>query len=421
MEVKVEKVDNPYARLLYWETWNFMTLQHARFDFDGDNIINLKGYNDVGKSAALRALDVLFFDIKPNRQVNFITDDKGYTRILAYFEDGVTILRDKYLNGMSLYEMYKDSDLIFTTREGNALTRISGVPAPIKDYLGLVYYDDVYVNSRSCFELQLGIQTSGSDNYRMFNTVLRSEEIYNAANSLNTDKNALGSEITSLTAELSFMERQSLLSDYVDREVIEYLKTADIECDSLIEQESLINECIGLSAKIADLVELAEIEYLDVDRVSSISDISDKLSFLSSIPEVDSIDSLDMERLSSLSELDELIVCLSGLDEVSEIPVIDSERVNDLTGITWYLQELSTLDSIPDVSSLELDVSRLVELSTISSLVSSIQKVDMQLERSKATLLGLENDLVFARSQFEETSVGYMQCPDCGAYFMAES
>ena len=141
-----------YSRLIKWEVFNFMSIEHGECEFDDKNIVNLKGYNDSGKSAMLRALDVLMSNMSPQKQVEFIQDDKDFFRIIAYFDDGVSILRDKYINGQSLYEMYKDGTVIFSTKVGNALARVSEVPEPIRNYLGLIQYDNTVLNSRSCFE-----------------------------------------------------------------------------------------------------------------------------------------------------------------------------------------------------------------------------------------------------------------------------
>ena len=106
-----------YSKLVSWEVWNFMSLAHAKAEFDEKGIINFKGYNDSGKSAMLTALKVLMCNTNPQKQVGFIQDDKEYFRVLASFDDNVQILRDKYINGQSLYEMYKDGQCIFSTKQ----------------------------------------------------------------------------------------------------------------------------------------------------------------------------------------------------------------------------------------------------------------------------------------------------------------
>ena len=166
---------SPYSRLLWWTAENFMSIENGKCEFDERNIINLKGYKDSGKSAMLLALKVLLSNSHPTKQVDFIQDNKDYFRIIAYFDDGVMILRDKYINGQSLYEMYKDNQVIFSTKQKNgALSSVKGVPEPIQQYLGLITYEDAILNARACFEKQIGVQTTGSENYKMFNTVLKS-------------------------------------------------------------------------------------------------------------------------------------------------------------------------------------------------------------------------------------------------------
>ena len=164
----MSEATNPYSRLLGWEGWNFMSIEHAKVEFDERNIINFKGYNDSGKSAMLQALKVLMSNSEQTKQVLFIKDDKEYFRIVAYFDDGVMIMRDKYINGQSLYEMYKGKECIFSTKQANgALTGVNKVPDPIQEYLGLILYDNTCLNARACFEKQIGVQTTGSENYKM--------------------------------------------------------------------------------------------------------------------------------------------------------------------------------------------------------------------------------------------------------------
>ncbi|RKW48284.1 MAG: hypothetical protein D8B41_00145, partial [Porphyromonas sp.] len=56
------------SKIVSIELENFMAIKNAILTFDESNIINLKGYNDSGKSAITRALDVLFFNSYKNAQ-----------------------------------------------------------------------------------------------------------------------------------------------------------------------------------------------------------------------------------------------------------------------------------------------------------------------------------------------------------------
>ena len=67
----------------------------------------------------------------------------------------------------------------------------TGIERPKPYFVNLITYDKECFNARACFEKQIGVQTSGSENYKMFNTVLKSEELSVASTLLNNDKNKL--------------------------------------------------------------------------------------------------------------------------------------------------------------------------------------------------------------------------------------
>ena len=241
-----------FPRLVRWDVENFMSIEKACCEFDDRNIINLKGYNDSGKSAMLTALKVLMTNCNPAKQVGFIQDDKEYFRVLATFEDGVQILRDKYINGQSLYEMYKDGQLVFSTKsKSGTLTKVSDVPQPIADYLGLIDYDGTFLNARSCFEKQIGVQTTGSENYKMFNTVLKAEEIANASALLNTDKNKLNSDIDVVNSQINGMKQTIASSQGLTTEIISYLKQHDYALDDCQVSLGSLTQIKALDSNIA--------------------------------------------------------------------------------------------------------------------------------------------------------------------------
>ena len=160
-----------------------MVYSHAMVRFDDDNIINLKGYNSSGKSSLIKAVAVALMDLFPSKQAKLIKHGEEYFRVIVTFDDGVSIVRDKYINGQSLYEMYKDRDLIFTTKVGNRLGKVSGVPEEIQNYLALCkmevmnYEGSPYLNYQSRQDKLWLVETKGSENYASLNEILRTEDI----------------------------------------------------------------------------------------------------------------------------------------------------------------------------------------------------------------------------------------------------
>ena len=113
---------------------NFMAFSNALIEFDERNIINLKGYSDSGKSSILIAIAVCLNNFKPSKQVNWIKDTCKFFKISISFDDNVKIVRYKYNNGQSLYEMYKDGALVYTSKINNTLTAINDEQIKISSF-----------------------------------------------------------------------------------------------------------------------------------------------------------------------------------------------------------------------------------------------------------------------------------------------
>lgn len=382
------QADNDYSRLLGWEVYNFMSLEHAKVEFDERNIINLKGYNDSGKSAMLMALDVLMSNYKPSKQVSFIQDDKDYFRIIAYFSDGVVIMRDKYINGQSLYEMYKDGQLLFTTKNGKALARVGEVPEPIERYLGLIHYDGVSLNSRSCFEKQIGVQTSGSENYKMFNTVLKSEEIASAGAMLNNDKNKLIADVNSLESEIAANKTLTTGGENLTIEMIEYLKEHDKDLDNLESIEKVLKNIEAVKLEANGIIIPVQLETVDVEQV-------------------------DM-----LSRIESLVASLQSIQNYPELEQVDDSMFNLLLNIQGVLSQLSNTVVTPEVQGVQ--TSQLNLLDNIQTMLFEIKENDEEIEEIDRRLVALDEELKRCEEMMKQFGVKMVTCPSCGKLFSPE-
>ena len=379
----IEDSGSTYSKLVSWEVWNFMTLTHAKAEFDERNIVNFKGYNDSGKSAMLRALDVLMFNIKPNAQVGFIQDDKDYFRVMAYFDDGVIILRDKYINGQSLYEMYKDNQLIFTTKQNNHLTKVAEVPQPIQQYLGVIQYEGLILNSRSCFEKQLLVQTTGSENYKFLNSVLKSEEIAVASEALNTDKNKLLSDINTAEAQLNAYRETFKESDGVSAEMLDAMKLADKNLDA------------------------------DENKLSILENVKVSYENINSIPNIPQLGIIETERIEVLHQIQTTTSQLSAIPSIPELPHVEADRLEILSEVSSTLSSLKLIPSIPELSLVNLD--RIEMLSSLCSVMDEYNQILEDIELNGKQLVALDNEAKTLASQMEEFGSRFTRCKNCGA------
>lgn len=381
-----------YSKIVNVEVWNFMAIEHGIVEFDERGIINLKGYNDSGKSAILRAVDVLMYNITPNKQVEFIQDDKDYFRVIMRFEDGVLILRDKYINGQSLYEMYKGNDLIFTTKSGKTLTKVSEVPQPIQDYLGLLSFESMRFNSRSCFEKQIGVETTGSENYKAFNTVLKSEELTSASQMINNDKNKLISDMNNLESDLTAARDLSATGGKLTSEMIEYLKMRDSEVDILEKQGDNLNNIKSITGNLDAIRLFPKLSQIDRSRLDSVAGISHLSSALDSIKTYKPLDEVSASQLVALTELKK---SSDALISICTYPKVDT------SGVSALGERLAYIDSITSL------------LKSLAEADSSLTELKREIEDNNAELASLE-------AEAKEVSKSLVRCPSCGKIFDIE-
>lgn len=379
---------NPYSSITSWEVWNFQSIEHGKCEFDERNIINLKGYNDSGKSAMLNALKVALCNANPTKQVGFIQDDKDYFRVLVTFSDGVQILRDKYINGQSLYEMYKDGKCVFSTKNGNALTKVSDVPQPIADYLGLIMYDGACLNARACFEKQIGVQTSGSENYKMFNTVLKSEEIATASTLLNNDKNKLASDISATDYDLQAQKNLLGTSGKITEDMVVFLKEHDAELDKL-------------EANASELIAICNI-----------------YNGMISIPVIPEIASIDMSQVSELANIERLIKELNGVVITPEVTAIDTVRLNELANIVSLNNALAQISVAPELAT--ISDTQLNDLLIISNMVSTLAELDKEISDADKRISDTAIELEQLQKELANHGVKMVKCPGCGQIFDPE-
>mgnify|MGYP003093532149 CR=1 FL=1 len=78
-----------YSKITSVEIKNFMGYESGKIQFDESGVINIKGYNDSGKSAMLTACAVAMMDAYKQKQAKFIRFGEDYFGIVVSFDDGV--------------------------------------------------------------------------------------------------------------------------------------------------------------------------------------------------------------------------------------------------------------------------------------------------------------------------------------------
>lgn len=382
----VVQASDSFAKIKEYEVWNFMSIKHAKVSFDDRNIINFKGYNDSGKSTMIRALEVCLYNRYPSSQSKFIRDDESYFRVLVTFEDGIQILKDKYSNGKGLYEMYKDSQVIFSTKKDGVLTKITGVPEPIEKYLGLVAYDDIYLNSRSCFEKQLLVETKGKENYNFLNSTLKSEELSVAGTLLNNDKNKLLSEKSRYDAEYDIFSA-------------DFGRFGELSTSSVERMEG-IDKNIDVTS----------------ERLSSLEQTKSTMVNLGQIPDIPAVDVVDCTQIDKMNEIRGIQSQLSQLPNIPELQFTDAVQLDSLAYIIKTRNELEELNK----SNLEhelhrVDSDKIALLGAIKNRYADISDIDEQDKKLEEELKTLEEEIQKLSSEATDFNRKVLRCKNCGA------
>lgn len=374
------------SKILGLELENFMSIKEAKLVFDETNIINLKGYNDSGKSAITRALDVLLFDSYKRAQKNFITHGEHYFRIKLHFDDGVTIVRDKYLNGSSLYEMYSEGSLIFSTKVGNTLTQVKDVPLEIKEYLAMTETSQGnYLNSQSIYDKQFLIQTSGSENVELLNGVLKLKETGLATTAIKNDINQLSSSINGILADIEAIKTSLERYEDLDEGFILLLSDLDSKYDEVERKYNRLAELEDLLVDISELPKgVPELSMVDGSLYSSLLGVAESVEELAKIKEIPNVDKIDYNSYLDLLKLWELQNSYKNVDTlILDIPLIDFGMLNSLKILGNSFEELVEISNI------------------ISSLSGRAEE--------------LENESSEIQEYARENGISISKCDNCGA------
>lgn len=316
------------------EIQNFMSIKDpARLEFDESGILNITGYNDSGKSAITRALEVLFYDAYSSDQVNFIHDGEEYFAIGLEFDDGISINKYKYANGKSVWEMLKGDQVIYTNRIANGVAALNDVPAPIAKYLGVVQdeYTGEKLNVRRNTDRLFLINTTGGDNYKIINSVLRCDILAEAVKRMNEDRNKLQSEVTNLATSHVTLKKELESIVVIDDETVKEIQT---KSENLRVNKQRLEYLIAIETHkkvFEDFNVYDELPLIDTTRLTDIMHIMELKKSVDT-PIYEECPVIDTSRLMLLEEIKQL---RANLDIVipPELNIVSTERLKDIRAL----------------------------------------------------------------------------------------
>lgn len=397
------------------EIENFMSIGRAEIEFDESNIIDLCGYNDSGKSAVVRLLNIMLYFSYFREQAKFIKDGESYFKGVLHFSDGVEYEFKKLASGQSLLTLSKDNNILYSNTSGSSIVSVSDIPKPIADYLGVVK-DEVTgekLNIRRCADRLFLIDTSGGDNYKILNVILQSDVLADTSSALNTDKNKLLTEISVLSNQISAIKSESNAIHTVAEDKLDSLEEAlkSFKTKKLVYKEvSQMENCIQIIENTIIPDELPVISLEQFNILSKMISLQEKTTI--SIP--DELQVLSAERLSELNKI-------IGVQNRSNIFVpeqlieVDSSRYDSIKRICGVSERLSKLSKEVGVEFKAIDATRYSQIDTIDALVQSVRSLSNDIKMN-------DNELSSKRDRLhilcKENNIAC--CPECGAVFKEE-
>lgn len=323
----IEQVEHQ-SKILSLKIENFMSIKDALIEFDESNVISLCGYNDSGKSAITRLLEVMLYNTYSTDQVKFITDGESYWTGVLTFSDGVVYTRSKYLDGKSFWELSKDGTVLFTNRLPNGtLAAMGDNPDLIMKYLGVIQ-DELTgeeLNVRRNTDKLFLINTSGGENYKILNTVLRSDVLTTASKSLNDDKNKLVSEISEQNTVKGVLSGQYEELDVAPKYEIDIIKDFISNLEEVQSQIIRLTLILEENNKVNSISIYDEVKGVDLAQLYSLQEIISVLGDCS-YDIYDKVDGVDLERIDALRNIIGLRKSI-GTDLYEPLEQVDIDRV----------------------------------------------------------------------------------------------
>lgn len=367
------------SRIITLEVENFMSIKNAVLNFEDNNVISLCGYNDSGKSAITRLLEVMFYNTYPSDQAKFITDGEEYWKGVLTFSDGVVYTRMKFSSGRSLWKLTKDDKVIYTNELPNGTyAAMEDVPEVISKYLGVLYEEESKqrVNVRRNSDPLFLIGTSGGANYKLLNSILHSEVLSNASIALNNDKNKLNKVLSEDNTK-----KDILLEQYEEIDVA---------------PEKYLN---NLETFITSLEE-------DNGRLTRLQAIVECLEKIKEVQIYDELSSVDYSRLIELQRIVEYLNSTK-VSLYDNLEGISLERLNDLRKIMFLRQEFA-VDTYDELN--PVDIEKLKDLLHLCEVFNNYSGL-------KKSLNKVETDLFTVKDKLLELSQKYnlKVCKNCGS------
>lgn len=395
-------------RILQIKIENFMTIGNAVLDFDSRNILNLKGYSDSGKTAILIAIAVCLNNINITKQLKYIKHGCKFFRIEVNFSDGVSIVRAKYSNGQSYYEMFKGGSIVYTTKSNDNMLAVNGIPEIISNYLEMANMKSGILNFRTNRDKLFLSETTGRENFEDLNTLFGIDDLLKALSLCKEEISNYKQEFQKNEVEIDFLKDKVKTYQYVKPETLEILqeeaKKADLEEKSLQSLRGIFGGVSNLnSIQITPQIEPVKSNYEKIGEIAKLSNLV-CVEIGSEIPVVSG---KNLERISAISSL----VNEVSKEKLIELDSVDSSSMQALLSVKKVLSDFGEV--APKVDNISF--SKLTDLEKLFSEVQRNKSEETTFKSAKNELDEMKEKYNSAVEKLKEKGISVFTCRNCGS------
>jgi hypothetical protein len=389
---------------------NFGSIEYAEIDFDESGIINLCGYNDSGKSMVIRMLSILLYDVHPTEQASFVKNGKEYWRGTLVFDDNVRISKTKMLTGASIWEMAVGEKILYTNKLASGFSAVKGVPAQIAAYLGVLQdeFTKQLLNVRFNTDKMFLIYTTGSENYKMLSTVLKSDVLAEASTTLIQAKNKLDQDVQNKNNTYNILVAQHNELDVAPKSMIEDLDSKVLQLTELNKRGKMLTAIDDANKTLRDADIYPELKAIDSTRIDMLQHINKSYADSQQVVQPE-LSSVDMQRLNMLQSIQSTY-------EQTKIPI--QPELNSLD----YARYQKLVDLQVTQANISVDVQpelNLIDTTQISA-VCDLMRANNAYNSAVTAFNTIDAEY---RKDFEELQklaevTGFKICKNCGSIVM---
>lgn len=421
-----------YADIFSVRVTNFMSYKDSTvtFDREGDtrNILKFEGRNDTGKSAFSLAALLVLTNAYYTEHKNYIRSGEEFFRVVLTFVDGVVVVYEKNISGVSFYDMcvreddqvnatpifrrenetgiarafdvVQNATRLFSTRfEGEAsedfyfAKSVKEVPYRLQQYFGMLSTSDgLSVNYADANSPKLGVNTTGSENAKILNEVLQ-------ARSLTLANERANRHVLTTQAQLASQ-----------RELFNVLKEETQRYEQV--SQALVS-AVGAERERAMSVQ----EKLQVS--SSVVEVVSRAAQVQVLPAVPQVGEAVQQQVSMLASVQQVVQGAASAVTVPQVPVVDADAVRqmqDSAQVSSLIDQAQRVSVFPPVPQVQFqDVQVLEQVSSVVRLCESVAQQVSVRDRTQGEFEQVQQQVSAVVDSLREDGFTVSRCGNCGS------